>query len=162
MLSSKELPRSSAAKLSFANCRSRISSREASVRAGIVGAGRHAAGCRRRRQIELEHSPLELSVVVSFKRARSLLEEMRAGVVTADVSSMNSGILACAKASETGHAMQLFRRLEASQLADLGTYNAILDAHRAQPSRARDLWKLGMERGFLGAYFRVEIFVPVF
>ena len=39
--------------------------------------------------------------------------------------------------------------VEASELqADLSTFNAILDALSAQPARAREFWKLGMERGF--------------
>ena len=44
------------------------------MRAGIVGAGRHAARCRRRRQFELEHSPIvtcrrEVSASDAFGRS---------------------------------------------------------------------------------------------
>ena len=84
-----------------------------------------------------------------WERALSLLEEMRASGVMPDVISFSAAILACAKASQPEVALQLFDKLEESQIqANQVTFNVILEALRAQPSRAREFWKLGMERGF--------------
>ena len=45
--------------------------------------------------------------------------------------------------------MKLFDDLEASPLeADQGSFNALLDAVRDKPARARDIFEQGMERGF--------------
>jgi len=65
------------------------------------------------------------------------------------VISFSTAISACANASQPEVATELFEKLEDSQLqANQVTFNAILDALRAQPDRAREFWRLGMERGF--------------
>ena len=57
--------------------------------------------------------------------------------------------------------MQLFDQLEASQLqADQVAFNAILDALRAKPAQARELWSLGRERGFYADFECLQDGVP--
>ena len=57
--------------------------------------------------------------------------------------------------------MQLLDELEDSQLeADQVTFNAVLDALRAHPARARVVWKHGMERGFYADVEHLRSGVP--
>jgi pentatricopeptide repeat protein len=96
-----------------------------------------------------------------WKRALSLLDEMRDNGVAPDVIIFNAAILACAKASRPGVALQLFDQLDASQLqANEVSFNALLDALRAQPAQAREYWNLGRERGFYSDFECLEDGVP--
>ena len=96
-----------------------------------------------------------------WERALSLLDEMRGSGVSPDVMCFSAAILSCAKASQPGVAMQLFDQLEASQLqADQVIFNDILDALRAKPAQARELWSLGRERGFYADFEYLKDGVP--
>ena len=91
-----------------------------------------------------------------WERALELLEEMGRCGVEPNSFSYSAAIQACAAAGQPAHALQLFNRLEASQVdTSMCCFNAILDAlGRAQPERARELWKLGCARGCYHSFER--------
>ena len=91
-----------------------------------------------------------------WERALELLEEMGRCGVEPNSFSYSAAIQACAAAGQPAHALQLFNRLEASQVdTSMCCFNAILDALvRAQPDRARELWKLGCARGCYHSFER--------
>ena len=91
-----------------------------------------------------------------WERALELLEEMGRCGVEPNSFSYSAAIQACAAAGQPAHALQLFNRLEASQVdTSMCCFNAILDAlGRAQPDRARELWKLGCARGCYHSFER--------
>ena len=91
-----------------------------------------------------------------WERALELLEEMGRCGIEPNSFSYSAAIQACAAAGQPAHALQLFNRLEASQVdTSMCCFNAILDAlGRAQPERARELWKLGCARGCYHSFER--------
>ena len=91
-----------------------------------------------------------------WERALELLEEMGRCGIEPNSFSYSAAIQACAAAGQPAHALQLFDRLEASQVdTSMCCFNAILDAlGRAQPARARQLWKLGCARGCYHSFER--------
>ena len=115
------------------------------------------------RQCGIEPDVIIFSAAISacekggqWERALELLEEMGRCGVEPNSFSYSAAIQACAAAGQPAHALQLFNRLEASQVdTSMCCFNAILDAlGRAQPERARELWKLGCARGCYHSFER--------
>ena len=115
------------------------------------------------RQCGIEPDVIIFSAAISacekggqWERALELLEEMGRCGVEPNSFTYSAAIQACAAAGQPAHALQLFNRLEASQVdTSMCCFNAILDAlGRAQPERARELWKLGCARGCYHSFER--------
>ena len=80
-----------------------------------------------------------------WQQALALLDEMRAKGVPPNVITFNAAISACARANQPEHAMRLWDELPL--VPNAVSFNAVLDAVACWPRMARELWKLGLERG---------------
>ena len=97
-----------------------------------------------------------------WERATSLLDDMFATNVTPDVYSFSAAIQACAAGRQPAVALRIFEAADSAVELNRVTTNAVLDAICAfDPTRARELWRRGIEQGLYPVVERAEGRMPM-